>query len=70
MAELAYAAGLGPVGLRGPWRFESSRPHSKPAFHGPLPWDQRGMSLAALFVVTLGSLAAALAAIVYGLAHR
>jgi len=28
------------------------------------------MSLAALFVVTLGSLAAALAAIVYGLAHR
>ena len=27
MAELADAAGLGPVGPRGPWRFESSRPH-------------------------------------------
>src|SRR5262249_2933047 len=27
VAELADAAGLGPVGPRGPWRFESSRPH-------------------------------------------
>ena len=27
VAELANAAGLGPVGPQGPWRFESSRPH-------------------------------------------
>ena len=27
VAELADAAGLGPVGPHGPWRFESSRPH-------------------------------------------
>src|SRR5437588_11058420 len=27
VAELVDAAGLGPAGPRGPWRFESSRPH-------------------------------------------
>jgi hypothetical protein len=27
VAELVDAAGLGPVGSQGPWRFESSRPH-------------------------------------------
>src|SRR5205085_5537001 len=31
VAELADAAGLGPVGPRGPWRFESSRPHHRSA---------------------------------------
>jgi hypothetical protein len=29
VAELVDAAGLGPVGPQGPWRFESSRPHSR-----------------------------------------
>src|SRR5690242_7350421 len=29
VAELVDAAGLGPAGPRGPWRFESSRPHCK-----------------------------------------
>src|SRR5207253_9356799 len=27
VAELVDATGLGPVGLHGPWRFKSSRPH-------------------------------------------
>src|SRR5437588_10732008 len=30
VAELVDAAGLGPAGPRGPWRFESSRPHCEP----------------------------------------
>ena len=38
VAELVDAAGLGPAGPRGPWRFESSRPHyDEPATTGLCP---------------------------------
>jgi hypothetical protein len=33
VAELVDAAGLGPVGPKGPWRFKSSRPHSSIEVH-------------------------------------
>jgi hypothetical protein len=42
VAELVDAAGLGPVGSQGPWRFESSRPH-RPAGRPGLPAGEAGL---------------------------
>ena len=54
VAELGDATGLGPVGLNGPWRFESSRPHlaqpdggvfaSGPGMPGPYSSDSGHVS--------------------------
>ncbi len=52
-----------------PWRFKSSHPH-EPRFTDAPAGIDHGMSLALVFALTAGSLAAAALSIAYALARR